>query len=82
MHIFLENMLNNIGQSITQCQSSVEVKLPLINTLLGTSNNNQTKICEIRCQICQICQLSKAIFSTFYNISQPNFAIVLILVYS
>ena len=28
MHIFLENMPNNIGQSITQCQRSVEVKLP------------------------------------------------------
>ena len=27
--------------------------------------------------IYKICQLRKAIFSTFYNISQPNFAILL-----
>jgi hypothetical protein len=30
----------------------------------------------------KICKLCKAIFSAFYNISQPNFAILLILVRS
>jgi hypothetical protein len=30
----------------------------------------------------KICELCKAIFSAFYNISQPNFAILLILVCS
>jgi hypothetical protein len=30
----------------------------------------------------KICKLCKAIFSAFYNISQPNFAILLILVFA
>ena len=33
-------------------------------------------------KVYQICKLCKAIFSVFYNISQPNFAILLILVSS
>jgi hypothetical protein len=34
-------------------------------------------------KVCKICELCKAIFSAFYNISQPpNFAILLILVCS
>ena len=33
-------------------------------------------------KVYKICELCKAIFSAFYNISQPNFAILLILVCS
>ena len=33
-------------------------------------------------KVYKICELCKAIFPAFYNISQPNFAILLILVYS
>jgi hypothetical protein len=33
-------------------------------------------------KVYKICDLCKAIFSAFYNISQPNFAILLILVYA
>jgi hypothetical protein len=33
-------------------------------------------------KVYNICELCKAIFSAFYNISQPNFAILLILVRS
>jgi hypothetical protein len=33
-------------------------------------------------KVYKICKLCKAIFSAFYNISQPNFAILLVLVCS
>jgi hypothetical protein len=33
-------------------------------------------------KVYKICKLCKAIFSAFYNISQSNFAILLILVYA
>ena len=33
-------------------------------------------------KVYKVCQICKAIFSTFYNISQPNFTISLILVCS
>jgi hypothetical protein len=33
-------------------------------------------------KVYKICELCEAIFSAFYNISQPNFAILLILVHA
>jgi hypothetical protein len=40
---------------------------------------NEENINIYNTNIYKICELQKAIFSSFYNISQPNFAILLIL---
>jgi hypothetical protein len=43
---------------------------------------NVVAISARKTKVYKICELYKAIFSAFYNISQPNFAILLILVCS
>ena len=50
-----------------------------IATIFGP---NVVAISARNTKLYKICELCKAIFSAFYNISQPNFAILLILVCS
>ena len=44
--------------------------------------NHVVAISARNTKVYKICELCKAIFSAFYNMSQPNFAILLILVCS
>jgi hypothetical protein len=50
-----------------------------IATIFGP---NVVAISARNTKVSKICELYKAIFSAFYNISKPNFAILLILVCS
>ena len=49
---------------------------------INISGSKMVTISARNTNILKICKLRKAIFSAFYNISQPNFAILLILISS
>ena len=72
----------NIALQSSQILYTFVLRAEIPTTFLPHLGPNVVGISERNTKVYKICKLGNAVFSSFYNISRPHFAILLILVCS